>query len=63
MKKIEKALDDFTEEISGPPVPINVQNNNSTTKKVIIDEREGLIERVDKILVTKNGKQLLREQY
>jgi hypothetical protein len=32
-------------------------------KKVILDEREGLIERVDKVYVTKEGKQLLREQY
>lgn len=33
------------------------------SKKVVLDEREGLIERVDKILITKDGKQLLREQY
>ena len=32
-------------------------------KKVVLDEREGLIERVDKVFVTKEGKQLLREQY
>lgn len=32
-------------------------------KKVIMDRREGLIERVDKIFVTKDGKQLLREVY
>lgn len=32
-------------------------------KKVFLDEREGLIERVDKVFVTKEGKQLLREQY
>ncbi len=32
-------------------------------KKKVLDEREGLIERVDKILVTPDGKQLLREQY
>lgn len=32
-------------------------------KKFVLDEREGLIERIDKILVTKEGKQLLREQY
>ena len=36
---------------------------NETVKKVVLDEREGLIERVDKILVTKDGKQLLREWY
>lgn len=32
-------------------------------KKVFLDEREGLIERIDRVLVTKEGKQLLREQY
>lgn len=36
------------------------QNNNN--KKFVL-EREGLIERIDKVLVTKDGKQLLREQY
>ena len=40
--------------------PAQKQNN---AKKVVLKEREGLIERVDKILVTKDGKQLLREQY
>ena len=33
------------------------------SKKFVLDEREGLIERIDKVLVTKDGKQLLREQY
>ena len=32
-------------------------------QKVMIDGRSGLIERVDKIFVTKDGRQLLREQY
>lgn len=36
---------------------------STTNKKVILDEREGLIERVDKVYITKEGKQLLREQY
>lgn len=38
------------------------QSNNSN-KKFVLDEREGLIERIDRVLVTKDGKQLLREQY
>lgn len=37
--------------------------NKGGNKKVILDEREGLIERVDKVYITKEGKQLLREQY
>lgn len=40
-----------------------VKNENKNVKKLIIDEREGLIERVDKIFVDKSGRQLLREQY
>jgi hypothetical protein len=40
--------------------PTQGQKNS---KKVVLDEREGLIERMDRILVTKDGKQLLREQY
>jgi len=38
-------------------------SKGNDSKKVILDEREGLIERVDKVLITKDGKQLLREQY
>lgn len=56
--KVEKALNDFVE------LPENEgELKNQNAKKVVLDEREGLIERVDKILVTKDGKQLLREQY
>jgi hypothetical protein len=32
-------------------------------RKIVLDEREGLIERIDKVVVTRDGKQLLREQY
>lgn len=37
--------------------------DKNATPKVMLDSREGLIERVDKIFITKDGKQLLREQY
>lgn len=57
-KNKENALNQFLGEKINEP---NIQNEN--TKKKVLDEREGLIERVDKILVTKDGKQLLREQY
>ena len=57
--KVEKALDNFV----NVPQTEEVKPKVDTAKKVILDEREGLIERVDKILVTKDGKQLLREQY
>ena len=56
---VEKALSDFVEE----PQVEEVETKTDEAKKEILDEREGLIERVDKIFVTKNGKQLLREQY
>lgn len=38
-------------------------SNEKETKKQILDERDGIVERIDKIFVTKDGKQLLREQY
>lgn len=53
--KVEKALSNFVDE---PEV-----QDEAKAKKVVLDEREGLIERVDKIFVTSDGKQLLREQY
>ena len=60
MKKDDKkAIDDFladNEESS-------VDEKSATTKKIVLDEREGLVERIDKIIVTKDGKQLLREVY
>lgn len=49
----KKALSNFIDEPE-------VQDDK---KNVVLHERSGLIERVDKILVTRDGKQLLREQY
>ena len=62
---IKKILDDFVDDQNDNS---NVQNPNSSQqyknyKKVVMNEREGLIERVDKIYVTNDGRQLLREQY
>jgi hypothetical protein len=57
--KVEKALNNFVED----PELQEEKLKNENSKKVILDEREGLIERVDRIYVTKDGKQLLREQY
>ena len=55
---VEKALSNFVDE------PTNVEEIDDTkAKEVVLNERGGLIERVDKVFVTKNGKQLLREQY
>ena len=55
---VEKALNDF---VGVPEQEVKTKADNA--KKVVLDEREGLIERVDKVFVTKDGKQLLREQY
>ena len=54
----EDALDQFID------LPEDEQKKKDAgAKKVVLDEREGLIERVDKIHVTRDGRQLLREQY
>jgi hypothetical protein len=41
----------------------NQELKNVKNKKKAIQERTGLIERIDKILVTNDGRQLLRERY
>jgi hypothetical protein len=52
----EKALDDFLG---------NEEAKDNKNKDIVINEREGLIERIDieKKFVTKDGRTLLREQY
>ena len=54
--KNEKALDNFLTDEEKKAI-------KNTKKKIVMKEREGLIERVDPIIVTEDGKQLLREQY
>ncbi len=56
MKK-NKAIDKFLNKDLTDDEKIQLQ------KKKHLKESNGLIERVDKIFVTKDGKQLLREQY
>jgi len=58
--KVEKAVNDF---IAQPAEELTEKTKEEDSKKVVLDEREGLIERVDKVFVTKDGKQLLRERY
>lgn len=55
MNDKEKALEKFLEK--------NNDENSENTKKKVIDQREGLIERVDKTYITRDGRQLLREHY
>jgi len=37
--------------------------NNEPKKKEVIQQKDGLIERIDKKYVTEDGKMLLRERY
>ncbi len=56
-KEIEKAIDEFIDTSDEKKI------EDSDVKKEIINERSGLIERIDKQYVTKDGRILLREQY
>jgi hypothetical protein len=57
--KLKNALDNFVDQPEDQVEKTKVDNE----KKVILNKREGLIERVDKVFVTEDGRQLLREQY
>lgn len=57
-KNKEKVLNDFIDSTEE-----SAEETKNDAKKVVIDEREGLIERLDRTLVTSDGRQLLREQY
>jgi hypothetical protein len=59
--KVEKALDEFVDIPQTEEEIAKAKSEN--TKKVVLDEREGLIERVDRVFVTNDGRQLLRERY
>jgi len=58
---IAKVLDDFVGSNDNENETTIKKSNNS--KKVVLDEREGLIERLDRQYVTPDGRMLLREQY
>lgn len=55
---VKKALSNFVDEPQ-----VEEMSDTKKAKEVVLNEREGLVERVDKIYVTKDGRQLLREQY
>lgn len=55
----EEALNSFL----GSEEQESTNVNEKDAKKEILSQRDGIVERVDKILVTRDGKQLLREQY
>ncbi len=57
-KSKENALDKFND------LPEEEKKKKTDeTKKVLLNKREGLIERVDKVFITEDGRQLLREHY
>jgi len=56
-KKLENQLDEF---LYDEELETQTKNQN---KGVILNQREGLVERIDKVFVTEDGRQLLREQY
>lgn len=59
--KVEKALEDF---IKSSESEVDVTNKkDKIAKTIVLNEREGLIERLDKQYVTSDGRILLREQY
>lgn len=55
--KIKNALDNFVE------TPENESTKDLKSKTLVLNEREGLIERLDKQYVTSDGRILLRERY
>jgi len=61
-KDFEKAINSFIDD--SEELEENEQlNEKKNNKKIVLDEREGLIERVDRVYVTNDGRQLLRERY
>lgn len=54
-KNIEKNIDTFLED------EFDIETKDK--KKEVIQQKDGLIERIDKKYVTEDGKMLLRERY
>ena len=60
--KLENAVNSFIEK-SDDENNETLEKNVVARKKVVLSERSGLIERLDKQYVTEDGRILLREQY
>lgn len=58
---VKKALNDFTDD-SNKNNP-KKEKNDDNIKKMKVNNGNGLIERVDKVYLTEDGRQLLREDY
>lgn len=59
-KNIENTLNNFIGNTNGVDINKIKEQDNKT---VILNKREGLIERIDKQYLTEDGRLLLREQY
>lgn len=59
MENKENILNQFL----GDDTTKKTKKAKKSDKEVVLKEREGLIERVDKKFITEDGRQLLREQY
>ena len=53
----EKAIDDFLDD------EIKIEKNVESDKKKLVKSDNSIIERIDRIIIAENGKQLLRERY
>jgi hypothetical protein len=62
-EKIEKALDNFVNIPENEFNEIEFQKKVDSDKKKFIKSDNSIIERLDRIIIAENGKQLLREQY
>jgi len=59
---ITKVLNDFIDSPENEDEVVVKKTNNN--KKIVLDERDGLIiERIDRQYITSDGRMLLREQY
>lgn len=57
-KDVNNVINDFIGQDNNEILDIQEQNK---VKRVILKERDGLIERLDRVYLDKNGKQLLSE--
>ena len=60
---METKLNDTLDQFLADENDVAFNEKVKTDKKKFIKQNQGLIERVDRIMITEDGRQLLREQY
>jgi len=60
-KEINKNLDNFLSDDENTDEKKNKEKKNQ--KELVLKSRSGLIERIDRKIITEDGRQLLREHY